>query len=204
MARARLTIATSLALALLWAGAADAAPATAAGTSPGFAAIPAAVGTAAVSATAGTSGLSAGQRRARSRALKKCRRIGKKAKRKRCQRRVRQRFAKLAAKRDRPKPTPPAPTVKVYDVAVLDDYFDPDRIEIKRGEALRFVWGEHNKDAHNITLLSGPPGVDPLDFELSSAPSLGMTFQRTFTVAGTYRIACSLHHLQVIEVTVTA
>lgn len=205
MPRARLTIAIPIALALLWAGAAGAAPAAAESVGPS--APPAALVGAAgpTTGSAAVSGLTNGQRKARSRALRKCRKAHRKVKRKRCLRKVRKRYRAIARASSPRKPVAPKPkpAVKVHEVIVLDHVFDPDRLTIKSGEAIRFTWDDHNKDAHNITLREHPAGVDPLDFELGSAPSQGMRFQRTFKLPGFYRLACSLHHLQTIDVTVT-
>ena len=132
---------------------------------------------------------------AKTRALKKCHRINRKAKRKACVKRINRKFAKPVG--------PPAATGTVYDIDVRDKYFSPNLISIKSGDALDWIWNDVNKDAHNVDLVSAPAGVKTLDFSTPSSPSRGFHFQRTFTTPGTYQFVCSIHVLMTMEVDVT-
>lgn len=88
------------------------------------------------------------------------------------------------------------------EVQVRDKYFAPELVEIKRHGSVRWVWGDENADPHNVTLLEGPSGVSTLDFQTPSSPAVGFTFRRSFKVPGSYRFACSLHHLMRMTVEV--
>jgi plastocyanin len=131
------------------------------------------------------------QRRAAAR--RKCRKIRKAGRRRACLRRVARKF--------RPPSTPVSKVAAVIDVR--DKYFSPDVVAMQSGDSLLWVWNDVNGDPHNITLLSGPRGVSPYDFETSSAPSRNYRFKRTFKVPGRYELACSLHHLMTMTVDVT-
>lgn len=204
MEKARLTIATSFALVLLWAGAAEAAPAVTqpAGLSTSFVA-GTGISVEVPGTAAKTGGLTAAQRKARARALKKCKRIRRKARRKSCVKRVKKKYRRIARGNAIQKPVKPAPATRVHEVTVFDHVFVPSAIEIKQGEAIRFTWDEDNKDAHGLTPFVYPDGVNPFDFDSGSAPSRRFAWQRTFTIPGDYRIGCSQHHLQTIDVKVT-
>lgn len=139
-----------------------------------------------------TADLSPSQKKAREKALKKCRRITIEERRRACLRRVKRRF----------RPTEEQPTSPPVEVQVRDKYFSPELVEIKRQGVVRWVWGENNADPHDVTLLKGPRGVSPFDFQTPSSPAVGFTFTRSFKVPGTYRFACSLHHLMRMTVEV--
>lgn len=144
------------------------------------------------STSGSVTGLSPSQKKAREKALRKCRRIAVEARRKACLRRVKRRFRQVEEQ-------PAAPPVEVQ---VRDKYFSPELVEIKRHGVVRWIWGEDNADPHDVTLLKGPRGVSPFDFQTPSSPAVGFTFTRSFKVPGTYRFACSLHHLMRMTVEV--
>lgn len=140
--------------------------------------------------------LTSKQRKARAVALAKCRKVKSAKKRKACVRRVRKRFGGSST-------GPVAPSVgAAAEVLVRDKYFSPVEVEIPRSGSVLWLWGNENADAHNVTLLEGPKGVSPYDFETPLSPSINYTFKRSFRVPGTYRFACSLHHLMTMTVEV--
>lgn len=208
MTRIRLTVATSVALALAGVSAATAAPAALAHgagdpmiTAGAIPALGLGAGT-----DAGVSALSVRQRRAKAKALKSCRRARKAKRRQACAKRVRKKYRALA--RRTVKPAGPTLPQRVHDVMVVDEpqgfgSFVPGTLELESGEAIRFIWPDSNKDGHNITLISGPAGVRPGEFEFGSAPSRDVTWQRTFKVTGQYVLGCSLHFTQKMTVNVT-
>ncbi|MCB0863779.1 MAG: hypothetical protein KDB66_11335 [Solirubrobacterales bacterium] len=85
---------------------------------------------------------------------------------------------------------------------VIDDFFVPDLVTIKRGESVLWVWNEMNHDPHNVTMTSGPRGVDRHDFETSLSPAVMFKFKRKFTVPGRYSFVCSLHFGMTLNVDV--
>lgn len=146
-------------------------------------------------AEASVSARSAGKlKKAKRKALKRCRSKADRARRKSCVRRVTRRYAALK---------PDRPAGETFTIDVRDKYFNPDAVEINVGDSLLWYWNPVNHDAHNVNLVSGPRGVDRLGFGTPSSPSVDFKFKRTFTVPGTYRFACSIHQLMTMTVEVS-
>ena len=82
---------------------------------------------------------------------------------------------------------PRTKTVRVYD-----NYFLPDALTVKRGTVVAWRWpGAYDAgDVHDVKLKSAPKGVKKFH---SEAASTDYTFKRKLTVAGRYRIVCTLH-----------
>ena len=166
---------------------AGAAGAVSSSTGPGAVAGAAAVSGGTVSASS--------KQKARSKALRKCRKIKKKAKRKRCIRRVKKRFSA-------PRASAQGPIAAQIDVR--DKYFSPAVVSIKTGQSILWVWNAINADAHNVDLIEPtPPGVKRIEFSTPSSPSVGFQFRRTFTVPGMYNFVCSIHYLMTMRVEVS-
>lgn len=146
------------------------------------------------SGESGTSISSSTRGKAEKRAIRKCRKIKKRPRRRSCVKRVKRKFSSRPA----PSQGPVAATVDVRD-----KYFSPDVVSIRKGEAILWVWSPLNKDAHNVNLVDGPPGVKRIDFSTPSSPSLGFEFKRTFTVPGTYSFVCSIHYNMTMRVEVS-
>jgi plastocyanin len=148
---------------------------------------------------AGISALNGKQKKARKRAYRRCHTKHRLKARKKCRRNVTRRFRKLARKSEKPveRDTPAA------TVSVEDDYFSPDQVSIKRSQSVLWVWDDINHDPHNVTMISGPPGVKRQDFETATSPATKYSFQRKFTVPGTYVFACSLHYRMTITIEVS-
>jgi plastocyanin len=85
-----------------------------------------------------------------------------------------------------------AKAAPVKTVMVLDDYFKPDKLTVKLGTVIKWVWSDHNYDTHNVTLKSGPKGVRRSKFSSIDGTS-GLVFKRTLTVPGTYHFYCTIH-----------
>ncbi len=160
-----------------------------------------AAGTTAVASNdASVSGLTPTQKKAKTRAIKKCKKIRKKSKRKACIRRVNKKYRKLAA-------NPPAPNGITKTVGVVDDEFEPDDLTIKAGDFINWVWSNDNANAHNVTLIDGPGNLTETDkYNLSTpnSPSVQYSFKRPLTKPGDYFFLCTLHSTVMdLSVTVT-
>jgi len=149
--------------------------------------------------SAGTSAALTGkQKLAKKKALKNCERKNTRSSRHACRKNVKKRFDRIT------KPSKPAPpAVPVATIDVRDDYFTPNVVDIRSGDSILWVWDELNHDPHNVTLVTGPPGVDRNDFQTASSPAVGVTFTRKFTIPGTYTFRCSLHAFMGMTVTVS-
>lgn len=136
-------------------------------------------------------------------ALKKCRTIKKVDRRKACVRRARKRFSSKPSKPV--KPVEPKPG-KTWRVDVLDtyfeDYFSPDSLEVEAGDTIQWVWSDLNQNPHNVSLLSGPAGVNRFQYSTPNSPSRNYTWSRQLDKTGTWVFACSLHHLMRMAVKV--
>lgn len=131
---------------------------------------------------------------AKARALRNCRKVSSKARRVDCLRRVHKRFTVVAP----PQHGPIAATIDVRD-----KYFSPDMVSIRTGQSIVWSWNPVNADAHNVNLVSPPPGVNRLDFSTPNSPSVNFEFRRTFREPGTYGFVCSIHHLMTMTVEVS-
>ena len=81
---------------------------------------------------------------------------------------------------------------KEYKTKVLDDYYTPTKLTIKKGDKIKYKWGSNNGNPHNVTLQSGPKKVKKKDFT-SATGSIGVKFNRTFEKTGTYKFVCTVH-----------
>jgi plastocyanin len=84
----------------------------------------------------------------------------------------------------------PKPVVK--KVKVADNFYSPTKMTIKVGDKVNFVWSPTNVETHNVTLVSGPKGVNKKQFR-SLDGSTNFHFERTFTVPGKYHFQCTIH-----------
>jgi plastocyanin len=57
---------------------------------------------------------------------------------------------------------------------------------------VKWVWNSYNTDSHNVTLNSGPSGVNRGKFK-SPTGTIGLHFKKQFTKPGTYKFLCTLH-----------
>lgn len=120
--------------------------------------------------------------KAKAKAMAKCKKIKAKAKRNACIKQVNKKFA--------PKPTPVG---KTWTVDVWDNYYAPGILDVKVNDAVEWVWREESREGHNVSLLGGPGGVSPYDFESRILYSEGSKFKRQIKVAGSYTFFCTLH-----------
>jgi plastocyanin len=86
----------------------------------------------------------------------------------------------------------PAQRAVVKKVTVADDYYAPTKVTIKKSQYVKWVWNSYNTDSHNVTLNSGPSGVNRGKFK-SPTGTIGLHFKKQFTKPGTYKFLCTLH-----------
>jgi plastocyanin len=95
----------------------------------------------------------------------------------------------------------PAQRAVVKKVKVADDYYAPTTLKIKKGQYVKWVWNAYNTDSHNVALNQAPAGVKRGQFK-SPTGTIGLHFQKKFTVPGKYKFLCTLHRT-VMKMTVT-
>ncbi len=78
-------------------------------------------------------------------------------------------------------------------IRVEDNDFSPRTLTVSRGSTVTWKWPGFDQagDVHDVELKSGPKGVKKFH---SDAASTDYKFKRKLTVAGTYKIVCTLHH----------
>jgi len=79
-----------------------------------------------------------------------------------------------------------------YKVKVRDDYYSPLTQKIKKGDSVKWSWGNTNINSHDVTLKKGPKGVKRSDYR-SISGAIGITFKKKFIVPGTYNFYCTIH-----------
>jgi plastocyanin len=77
-------------------------------------------------------------------------------------------------------------------VKVLDDFFKPDNVKIKKNGKVRWKWSSSNFNVHNVTLKKGPKGVKKSDFTSQTAKT-NFTFTKKFKKPGKYNFYCTIH-----------
>lgn len=140
------------------------------------------------------------KKRALTKALKKCGKMKKISRRKVCVRKAHKRFRAKPKKPVAPKPG------ALHRVDVMDnyfeDYFSPDYLEIKSGDSIEWIWNDMNQNPHNVSLVSGPSGVNRNDYATPNSPSRNYRWVRRFEKTGTYSFVCSIHFKMTMNVNV--
>ena len=86
----------------------------------------------------------------------------------------------------------PFAKAKVEKVKVLDDFYKPDFVKIKKGKKVKWKWGQ-DFNTHNVTLKKGPKGVKKSKFSSQTSSAEGFTFTKTFKKPGKYNFYCTIH-----------
>ncbi len=86
-------------------------------------------------------------------------------------------------------------------VTLGDNYFAPKTVTVNRGTTVTWRWPtfEEAGDVHDVKLRTGPKGVKKFQ---SEAASTDYSYKRKLTVAGTYKLACTLHHEMLMTIKV--
>ena len=92
---------------------------------------------------------------------------------------------------------------KKAKVKVLDDFFSPDTLKVKKDTKVSFKWDKFNLNTHNVTMKKGPKGVKKTKkpcakgkitkCNKSASGSIGINFAPTFNKKGTYDFVCTIH-----------
>jgi plastocyanin len=90
---------------------------------------------------------------------------------------------------------PPSKTKsKPKEVTVADFYFSPEKLTIKKGQSVLWVWAESNTYPHDVHLKSGPKGLkNKASYSTKTTAVSDAEFEKEFTVPGTYKYICTIH-----------
>ncbi|MBI5103532.1 MAG: cupredoxin domain-containing protein [Solirubrobacterales bacterium] len=79
------------------------------------------------------------------------------------------------------------PKRKVY---VHDNYYQADKLTVKAGTQVSWVWADDATDVHDVQLVSAPKGVKKFQSEPLAS---GLSFRKKLTRPGLYKFVCSFH-----------
>lgn len=78
----------------------------------------------------------------------------------------------------------------IRTVKIGDNYYTPEKLTVKRGTTVRWLWPSDTGDTHDVKLQKGPTGAKRFHSEEAGS---AYSFKRKLTVPGTYKIVCTLH-----------
>ena len=87
---------------------------------------------------------------------------------------------------------PLAKRARAEKVKVLDDFYKPDNVKIKKGKKVTWKWGA-TFNTHNVTLKKGPKGVKKSKFRSQTSSAEGFKFTKKFKKPGKYNFYCTIH-----------
>jgi plastocyanin len=86
----------------------------------------------------------------------------------------------------------PSAKAKTEKVKVLDDFYKPDNVKIKKNNKVKWKWGD-DFNTHNVALKKGPKGVKKSKFTSQTSSDEGFTFTKKFKKPGKYNFYCTIH-----------
>jgi plastocyanin len=88
---------------------------------------------------------------------------------------------------------------KVKKVSIHDNYYGPDKLTVKVGTTIKWVWPNDVGDTHDVNLGKRPKGVKVF---FSDLVATGYSYKKTLKKPGKYFIYCSLHDEMKMTITV--
>ncbi|OJU81955.1 MAG: hypothetical protein BGO11_05705 [Solirubrobacterales bacterium 70-9] len=89
------------------------------------------------------------------------------------------------------------PKSKPKEVSVADFYFGPEKLTLKEGQSVNWVWAETNTYPHDVHLKSGPKGLkQKKTYSTKTTAVTNAEFEKQFTTPGTYKFICTIHPTQ--------
>jgi plastocyanin len=86
---------------------------------------------------------------------------------------------------------------KPKEVSVADFYFGPEKLTLKKGQSIDWVWSEANTYPHDVHLKSGPKKLKKkATYSTRTTAVTNAEFEKTFTTPGTYKFICTIHPTQ--------
>ncbi len=75
-------------------------------------------------------------------------------------------------------------------VGVIDYAFTPKRLTVRPGTKIVWKWDAANSAPHDVKLYAAPKGVKKFTSPTATA---GITFSKTLSRKGTYKLLCTYH-----------
>jgi plastocyanin len=89
------------------------------------------------------------------------------------------------------------PKGKPKEVSVADFYFGPEKLTLKEGQSVNWVWAEANTYPHDVHLKSGPKSLkQKAGYSTKTTAVTNAEFEKTFSTPGTYKFICTIHPTQ--------
>jgi len=86
---------------------------------------------------------------------------------------------------------------KPKEATVNDFYFSPEKLTLKEGQSIDWVWSDANTYPHDVHLKSGPKGLKgKASYSTKTTAVTNAEFEKTFTTPGTYKFICTIHPTQ--------
>jgi plastocyanin len=86
---------------------------------------------------------------------------------------------------------------KPKEVTINDFYFSPEKVTLKEGQSIDWVWSEANTYPHDVHLKSGPKGLkNKASYSTKTTAVTNAEFEKKFTTPGTYKFICTIHPTQ--------
>jgi plastocyanin len=86
---------------------------------------------------------------------------------------------------------------KPKEVSVADFYFGPEKLTLKAGQSVNWVWAESNTYPHDVHLKSGPKSLkEKKSYSTKTTAVTNAEFEKKFTTPGTYKFICTIHPTQ--------
>jgi plastocyanin len=86
---------------------------------------------------------------------------------------------------------------KPKEVTVADFYFGPEKLTLKKGQSVNWVWSDSNTYPHDVHLKKGPKGLKKKGtYSTKTTAVTNAEFEKTFTTPGTYKFICTIHPTQ--------
>ena len=100
-----------------------------------------------------------------------------------------------------PAATPGVDGATKKTITLGDNYYSPKTVTVAKNTTVTWRWPgfEEAGDVHDVKLKTGPKGVKKFH---SEGAATDYEFKRKLTVAGTYKIVCTLHEEMTMTVKV--
>ncbi|HEY5709790.1 MAG TPA: plastocyanin/azurin family copper-binding protein [Solirubrobacterales bacterium] len=99
--------------------------------------------------------------------------------------------------------SPPAKAAKPAVVEVVDFFFGPSAVTIRKEGKVKWAWAATNVESHDVYLKQGPKNLKKKGtYSTKTTAVTNATFVKAFPTPGSYRYICTIHPTK-MKLTVT-